>query len=56
MIDEKYDPFLLRARQQARKVALKIALQFLPRIEENNVENMWYQEGGATCHTGRETI
>ena len=29
---------------------------FLPRIEEMNVEGMWFQQDGATCHTARETI
>lgn len=29
---------------------------FLPRIEEMNVEGMWFQQDGATCHAARETI
>ena len=27
-----------------------------PRLDQMNIENVWFQQDGATCHTSRETI
>lgn len=27
-----------------------------PRLDEMNIENLWFQQDGATCHTSRDTI
>lgn len=27
-----------------------------PRVDDMNLENMWFQQDGATCHTARDTI
>jgi len=29
---------------------------FVPKLEDIDVTNMWFQQDGATCHTARETI
>jgi len=27
-----------------------------PHLDQMNIENVWFQQNGATCHTSRETI
>ena len=29
---------------------------FLPKMEELDIPDMWFQQDGATCHTTRETM
>ncbi|XP_018359883.1 PREDICTED: uncharacterized protein LOC108759083 [Trachymyrmex cornetzi] len=29
---------------------------FLPKLDDIDVDDMWFQQDGATCHTARETI
>ncbi|KAG6797063.1 hypothetical protein HZU73_07603 [Apis mellifera caucasica] len=29
---------------------------FLPKLDDIDVANMWFQQGNATCHTANETI
>ncbi|KAK9510942.1 hypothetical protein O3M35_005613 [Rhynocoris fuscipes] len=29
---------------------------FLPKLDDIDVANMWFQQDGATCHTARETL
>ncbi|CAK9804715.1 hypothetical protein ANTQUA_LOCUS4205 [Anthophora quadrimaculata] len=29
---------------------------FVPKLQDMNVDDMWFQQNGATCHTTRETI
>ena len=29
---------------------------FLPKLDDINVANMWFQQDDATCHTANETI
>lgn len=29
---------------------------FVPELEDLSLENMWFQQDGATCHTARETL
>ncbi|PBC26325.1 hypothetical protein APICC_08710 [Apis cerana cerana] len=34
----------------------KNAAVFVPKLQNMNVNNMWFQQDGAICHTTRETI
>ncbi|EFN79524.1 hypothetical protein EAI_06736, partial [Harpegnathos saltator] len=29
---------------------------FVPKLQDMDVDDMWFQQDGATCHTARETI
>ena len=33
-----------------------LATQFRPKLENMAIDNLWFQQDGATCHTSRQTV